>query len=166
MRFCLTKSNITDFGLSFFFEVLKDLVISKDFIETLYRVIVKVVRTKHKPIHPLPEMPLPDAEGNEPSEEERAQVQKRIEEVTKQNAESDKFNEEVAKFQSKIKVSYRAAMDSAARNDCALMRVNNYREVRPEDLHISGVQEGLNLSVESQNASGIAGGKGQGKTSQ
>lgn len=48
MRFSLTKSNITDYGLSFFFEVLKDLVISKEFIETLYKVIIKVSRTKPK----------------------------------------------------------------------------------------------------------------------
>ncbi len=57
MRFSLTKSNISDYGLSFFFEVIKDLVISKEFIETLYRVIIKVVRTKLRPIHPLPELP-------------------------------------------------------------------------------------------------------------
>lgn len=74
MRFCLTKSNITDYGLSFFFEVIKDLVISIEFIETLYRVIVKVARTKLKPIFPVPEMPQPDAEGNEPSEEEKSNV--------------------------------------------------------------------------------------------
>lgn len=57
MRFSLTKSNISDYGLSFFFEVIKDLVISKEFIETLYRVIIKIARTKLKPIHAVPEMP-------------------------------------------------------------------------------------------------------------
>ena len=57
MRFSLTKQNITDYGLSFFFEVLKDLVISKEFIETLYRVVIKVARTKLKQILPVPEMP-------------------------------------------------------------------------------------------------------------
>lgn len=71
MRFSLTKTNIADYGLSFFFEVLKDLVISKEYIETLYRVIIKIARTKLKPILPVPEMPGPDAEGNEPSEEEK-----------------------------------------------------------------------------------------------
>ena len=55
MRFSLTKSNRADYGLSFFFEVIKDLVISKEFIETLYRVIIKVVRTKLRTIHPIPE---------------------------------------------------------------------------------------------------------------
>lgn len=57
MKFSLTKSNISDFGLSFFFEVIKDLVISREYIETLYRVIIKVARTKLKPLHPVPEMP-------------------------------------------------------------------------------------------------------------
>jgi hypothetical protein len=76
MRFSLTKANITDYGLSFFFEVIKDLVISKEFIETLYRVIIKIARTKLRPIHPVPEMPQPDAEGNEPSEEAKQAAQK------------------------------------------------------------------------------------------
>jgi hypothetical protein len=53
----LTKANISDYGLSFFFEVLKDLVISKEFIEVLYRVVIRIVRTKLKPIMSPPEMP-------------------------------------------------------------------------------------------------------------
>jgi hypothetical protein len=71
MRFSLTKSNISDYGLSFFFEVIKDLVISKEYIETLYKVIIRIARTKLKPILPVPEMPGVDVDGNEPSEEER-----------------------------------------------------------------------------------------------
>lgn len=43
-------------------------------------------------------MPHPDAEGNEPSEEEKAAVTKKIEEITKQNHDNEKFNEEVQKF--------------------------------------------------------------------
>ncbi len=103
----MTKSNITDFGLSFFFEVIKDLVISKEFIETLYKVIIKIARTKLKPLFPVPEMPQPDAEGNEPSEEEKATIQKSIDEVTKANAENEKFNEDVNKIQSKVKIAFR-----------------------------------------------------------
>jgi hypothetical protein len=69
LKFCLTKSNIADYGLGFFFDVLKDLVISKEYIEVLYRVIIKAARTKLKPILAVPDMPLPDAEGVEPTEE-------------------------------------------------------------------------------------------------
>lgn len=95
MRFSLTKSNIADFGLSFFFEVIKDLVISKEFIETLYRVIIKVARTKLKPLLPVPEMPQAEGEGAELSEEEKQAALKKIEEVVKANQEAEKFNEDV-----------------------------------------------------------------------
>lgn len=50
MRFSLTKNNITDYGLSFLFDVIKDLVISREFIETLYRVIIRIARTKLRKI--------------------------------------------------------------------------------------------------------------------
>ena len=134
MRFSLTKSNISDYGLSFFFEVIKDLVISKEYIETLYRVIIKIVRTKLRAIHPLPELPQPDAEGNEPSEEEKQQAQKKIDEVTKVNADNEKFNEEVLKFQSKVKINYRPIPEPNSQQECALMRVNNYREQKLEEI--------------------------------
>ncbi len=71
MRFCLTKANITDFGLCYLFEVIKDLVISKEFIETLYRVIIKIARTKLREILAVPEIPGPDENGNEIPEEEK-----------------------------------------------------------------------------------------------
>lgn len=77
MRFSLTKSNISDYGLGFFFEVSKDLVISKEFIETLYKVIVKIARTDLQPLVPVPEMPSgPNEEGVEATEEEKAVIQK------------------------------------------------------------------------------------------
>lgn len=147
MRFSLTKSNITDYGLSFFFEVIKDLVISKEFIETLYRVVIKIARTKLKPIHNVPEMLLPDAEGNEPNEDDKAVVQKKIEEITKQNQENEKFNDDVHRIQSKVKIAYRGLIDNANKNECALMRVNNHREPRIDDLD-------PNNSIESLYASG------------
>ena len=133
MRFSLTKSNIADQGLSFFFEVCKDLVISKDFIETLYRVIIKVARTKLKAIQQVPEMPLPDADGNEIPEEEKLAIQKKIDEVLKANVETEKINEEINKFQSKVKIAYRAATDITKGTECALMRVSNYREPKTDE---------------------------------
>ena len=131
MRFCLTRSNITDYGLGFFFEVLKDLVISKEFIETLYRVIIKIARTKYKQILPLPEMPVPDETGAEPSEEAKAAVQKQIDDISKVNAQAEKDNEEIAKIQSKVKIAYRPLADQ--KNEVALMRVNNFRMQQAEE---------------------------------
>ena len=50
MKFALTKSNISDYGLKFFFDVMKDLVISKEIVEVFYQAIIKLARTKTLPI--------------------------------------------------------------------------------------------------------------------
>lgn len=107
IKYSLTKNNITDYGLAFFFEVIKDLVISKEFIEVLYRVIIKIARTKFRPILPVPDMPIADEAGVEPTEEEKAAVQKSIDEITKSNSENEKINEDIAKIQAKVKIAYR-----------------------------------------------------------
>ena len=107
IKYSLTKNNITDYGLAFFFEVIKDLVISKEFIEVLYRVIIKIARTKTRALLQVPEIPVPDENGVEPSEEDKAAVQRQIEEVTKTNMENEKYNEDIAKIQAKVKIAYR-----------------------------------------------------------
>ena len=76
MKKILERDNISDYGLGFFFDVNKDLVISRSFIEILYRTVVKNVRTKSKEIQSLPEAPVADAEGNEPSEEAKVAFEK------------------------------------------------------------------------------------------
>jgi hypothetical protein len=43
------------------------------------------VKTQPKEAVPVPEIPGPDAEGNEASDDDRAAAQKKIEEVTKIN---------------------------------------------------------------------------------
>ncbi len=72
MKFSLTKQNITDYGLCFFLEICKDLVISKEFVNVMYRSIINIARTPHKKMAAVPEMPVPDEEGKEPSEEDKA----------------------------------------------------------------------------------------------
>jgi len=42
----LSKENISDYGLAFLFDINKDLVINREFIEIFYRTIVKISRTK------------------------------------------------------------------------------------------------------------------------
>jgi hypothetical protein len=64
---------------------MRDLVISQDFVDIIYAVIAKIVKTLPKETLPIPEIPGPDADGNEPSEDDRAAIQKKIEEITKTN---------------------------------------------------------------------------------
>ena len=98
LRHCLTIGNISDFGLQFFFEIVKELVINRDFIEALYRTIVKIASKRHATIEELPAEPTPAEEGQEVTEEEKKEWEKRCEEIKVQNAENEKTNEEIAKF--------------------------------------------------------------------
>jgi hypothetical protein len=121
----------------------KDLVLNADFINILYRVISKVVKTKAKESVPVPEMPGPDADGNEPSEDDKQNAQRRIEEAVKNNQDIEKFNADVAAIQAKIKLAIRAALPEGLYPEVALMRLNNYREPagdgQPSDTHRSNV---------------------------
>lgn len=50
-------ANIADFGLGFMFEVQKELVLSGDVIETLYRALCKVAMKKPKEMIAIPDIP-------------------------------------------------------------------------------------------------------------
>ena len=134
LKFSLTKQNISDYGLCFFLEICKDLVISKDFVNTMYKTIIKIARTPTKSLQSIPEMPQPGEDGAEPPEEEKQNVQKKIEEATAANDATTKENEDLAKIQSKVKINYRPHPDPTTREEVALVRLNNYREPKPEEV--------------------------------
>lgn len=81
----INRQMISDYGLSFLFDVQKDLVINSDFTNILYKVIAKIIKTRTKEQLPVPEMPQPDAEGNEVPEEDRMNAQRMIEEAVRAN---------------------------------------------------------------------------------
>lgn len=61
------SANIADFGLGFLFEVQKELVLSSDVIETVYRALCKVALKKPKELTAIPEIP---DDANEDDKEE------------------------------------------------------------------------------------------------
>jgi hypothetical protein len=129
-KFAMMRTNISDYGLSFFIDIMKDLVISKEFMEILYKVIVKIARTPRMDVVPVPEMPAGE-DGAEPTEEQRSAAQAQIDQATAQNAEAERFNEELDKIQAKVKLNYRPATTETV--ECGLMRLNNYRQPLPEE---------------------------------
>ena len=66
-------------------------------------------------------------EGQEVTEEEKKEWEKRCEEIKVQNAENEKTNEEIAKFQAKIKIEKRQ-LDLEELNEVAIVKLNNFRE--------------------------------------
>lgn len=71
-------------------------------------------------------MPGPDADGNEPSDDDRAAAQKKIEEVTKLNQDIDKFNDDLQKMQAKVKLVIRPNQTDIS--EVGLMRLHNQRD--------------------------------------
>ena len=141
LRHCLTKPWINDYGLGFFFEVCKEMVIAKEFIECLYRAIVKITRTKPVEESELPTLPETKEDETEFTEEEKLEHEKKVEEVKTKNDQIKKENDELANLQSKIKIEFRNHNFEES-NEWALVKLSNYREP-PKETQI-------NQSLDSQ----------------
>lgn len=147
---------MSDYGLSFLFDVMKDLVINADFINILYFVIAKTVKTQLKEHVPLPEMPVPDAEGNEPSDDDKAAAQKKIDDAVKANQDIDRYNDEVQKMKAKIQLAIRPDIPEGQMPEVALLKINNFREPRSldESSFINQSQENIKDSKTSARGDG------------
>lgn len=80
---------------------------NSDFIQTLYKVVAKIISTKAKEQVAVPDMPGPDADGNEPSEDDKQDAMQRIENAQRINSDIERFNNEVSAIHSKVKVAHR-----------------------------------------------------------
>jgi hypothetical protein len=130
-KFARDRANITDYGLKFFFEMCKDLVINQEVVEAWYKVIINITQTESKQIQEVPVMPEQDEEGNELSDEKRDEMQQRIDEVTEDNAKAIEFNNNLSKIKAKVKIVYQEM--PAHKDEVALLRLNNYRELKPDE---------------------------------
>jgi hypothetical protein len=124
---------------------MRDLVISQDFVDIIYAVIAKIVKTQPKETLPIPEIPGPDADGNEPSEDDRAAIQKKIEEITKTNQDIDRFNDDLQKMQAKVKLVVRP--NSPEIVEVGIMRLHNQRDQQLNESSINASQDHIRPSL-------------------
>lgn len=103
------------------------MVISKEFIECLYRAIVKITKTHPQEPKELPIIPEAKEDGTPLSEEEKHAIEKQIEEIKHENESTLKENEELAQLQSKIKIEYRNH-SFEENQEVALVKLLNFRE--------------------------------------
>jgi hypothetical protein len=108
-------------------------------------VIAKIVKTLPKEAIPVPEMPGPDADGNEPSDDDKAAVQKRIEEVTKLNQDIDRFNDDLQKMQAKVKLIIRPGHSDIT--EVGLMKLYNQRETQLNESSINASVDQIRPSM-------------------
>lgn len=76
-------------------------------------------------------MPEQDDEGNELSDEKRDEIQQRIDEITEENTKAIEFNNNLAKIKAKVKIVYQEM--PVHKDEVALIRLNNYREMKPDE---------------------------------
>jgi hypothetical protein len=116
------QSNIADFGLSFLFDVQKELVLSTDVIEVLYRAICKVALKKPKDLVPIPEIP------EDADEEAKEELQNQIESIKAENEIIEKENVRINKIKTKVSINNAAGRVYDEEKEQALLKVNNYRD--------------------------------------
>ena len=116
------QSNIADFGLSFLFDVQKELVLSTDVIEVLYRAICKVALKKPKDLVPIPEIP------EDADEEAKEELQNQIESIKAENEIIEKENVRINKIKTKVSINNAAERVYDEEKEQALLKVNNYRD--------------------------------------
>lgn len=94
--------------------------------------IARIIGTKVREPVSVPDMPGPDADGNEPSEDDKQIAQKVIEDAQKANADIERLNAEINAIHSKVKIAHRPHSGDAF-PEVAIMKVSNFREPKNED---------------------------------
>lgn len=131
LRHCLRPSTINDYGLGFFIDICKEMVISIDFIDWFYRAIIKISRTQPQELVEVPTIPETQEDGTPLPEEEKQAIEKQIQEAKTQNEAIEKENQVLEQLKSKIKIEYRDH-DYNESNECALIKLSNFREAPKE----------------------------------
>lgn len=117
---------MADFGLSFMFDIQKDLVLSADIIQVLYRAVTKLATSEPAALIPVPE----EQEGM--SEEEKEALPEQIERIRAENEQIEKDNARAAKMKTKISIAHKATVSDDRESVC--VRLMNHRtEVLGED---------------------------------
>ena len=107
----MDKQNNADFGLNFFFESSKDLMINDKVITAIYEAICQVATEKPQDLQEVPEDP------------------DQAEKITAENEAVEKSNAKLAKMKSKICIQHQE--ESKTYNEAdeqALVKLSNYRE--------------------------------------
>jgi len=116
------KNNISDFGLKFMFDIMKELDLQVDVIEVIYTAICKIATKKPEEAAELLVVP----EGAE--EEEKDRIEEENTKIKEANEMKEKENAKIAKLQTKIIINTRNPDDYDEDNEKALLKLNNYRE--------------------------------------
>lgn len=88
--------HMADFGLKFMFECSKDLVLSPEAVETIYKGLIGIACTKPTEMIPIPEI------TSDMDDEKKDEINDQIEKVKADNEQIEKDNLIIEKIKKKI----------------------------------------------------------------
>ena len=114
--------NMDDFGLRFLFEIQKDLVLSPDVIEVLYKAICKLAMRPPKELVAIPEV------TDDMDAAKKDEVNEQIEQAKADNEVIEKDNQKVEAIKKKVLIECRGEGVYNPENEKALIKISNFRE--------------------------------------
>ena len=155
LKYIKDQNNIADFGLRFMMEVKKDLVLSQEVIDVVFKTVTKICVEQPKAMVDIPLKP----DGLEGDAEEDFNA--KIEEVKAENEKATKENAQQAKIKAKVVMKSKPEIMQAD-NEKALLKLNNHtnevldadgkpvKSARTDGSNPEGQAEGM-LEVDSFN---------------
>jgi hypothetical protein len=120
-------SNIADFGLSFMFDAQKELVLSPDVIEVVYRAICNLAMRSPVKLLAIPSVP------EDADDEKKDEINEQIEDFKKKNDEIEKQNAKIARMKKKVAIKYLPdGTGYEEEGEKALLKLNNHRDAAAE----------------------------------
>ena len=119
LKYVKDQSNISDFGLHFMMDVKKDLVLSQEVIDVVFKTVTKICVEQPKAMLDIPAKP-DGAEGD--AEEE---YNNKVEEIKADNEKFTKENAQLTKIKAKVVLKHKPeSMQND--NEKALLKINNF----------------------------------------
>lgn len=119
LKYVKDQSNISDFGLHFMMDVKKDLVLSQEVIDVVFKTVTKICVEQPKAMLEIPAKP-DGAEGD--AEEE---YNTKVDEIKADNEKFTKENAQLTKIKAKVVLKHKPeSMQND--NEMALLKINNF----------------------------------------
>lgn len=119
LKYVKDQQNISDFGLRFMMDVKKDLVLSQEVIDVVFRTVTRICVQQPKA---MVDMPIKPDGLDEAGEED---FNNKCEEIKADNEKTTKDNAQLAKIKAKVVLKHKSEIMQAD-NEKALLKLNNH----------------------------------------
>ena len=116
-------ANLTDFGLSFLFDIQRDLCLNADIIDVVFKAVTKIAMQNP---HDVEEMPVVPEEADD---DQKAAFEEEGGKVKERNALVELENKKIEQIKTRVHISVRPR--DTNKEEMAFIKLNNRREDEP-----------------------------------